>query len=156
MTEGTAGPKKGQCEEGGIAASMMQMLWVSWGSRDGVSHECMHAYMEVHVNLLWRRYWNDPGSAERASSPLPLNLVLWRRYWNDPEMLSKLGKAMGGTFDFPGLMGAAPGEEGAGAEAEGEEEGEEEETLHAAASAGEGGEARGGRQAKRERQGRYC
>ena len=55
------------------------------------------------------------------------------RYWNDPEMLSKLGKAMGGTFDFPGLIG------GAGSEAteEGAEEEEEEETLHAAASAGE-------------------
>ena len=78
-------------------------------------------------------------------SPPTLNPVLWRRYWNDPEMLSKLGKAMGGTFDFPGLMGAAPGEEGAGAEAEGEEEGEEEETLHAAASAGQEGEGGGRR-----------
>ncbi len=49
-------------------------------------------------------------------------------------MLSKLGKAMGGTFDFPGLMGGAgTGEEEA--EVEGEEA-EEEATLHSAASAG--------------------
>ena len=48
------------------------------------------------------------------------------RYWNDPEVLAKLGRAMGNTFDMPN-MGI------------GEEQGEEEdpETLVAAASAGE-------------------
>ena len=50
-------------------------------------------------------------------------------------MMQKLGKAMGGNFDFPGMLGAGAG--GDVAEAEEEEEEEEEETLHAAASAGE-------------------
>lgn len=53
--------------------------------------------------------------------------------WNNPEVLSKLGKAMGGVFDFAGALEG--GEEGA---EEGEEgEGEGEETVHGAASAGE-------------------
>lgn len=44
-------------------------------------------------------------------------------------MLAKLGKAMGGAFEFPTLEGeAAEGEEG--------EEEEVEATVHAAASAG--------------------
>lgn len=51
------------------------------------------------------------------------------RYWNDPEVLSKLGKAMGGAFQLPG----AEGEE---EEAE-EEEGEP--TVLSTASAGDYG-----------------
>ena len=53
-------------------------------------------------------------------------------------MLTKLGKAMGPSFQFPGL-GGIPGAEGETEEGEAEEEaGEEaeEDTLHAAASAG--------------------
>jgi hypothetical protein len=56
------------------------------------------------------------------------------RYWNDPEVLSKLGKAMGGSFDLPGMLGAAPLE--APAEEEEAEEEEGEDTLHSTASAG--------------------
>ena len=53
-------------------------------------------------------------------------------------MMSKLGKAMGGTFDFAGMLGGAPGSatDGDAAENATEEGEEEEETLHAAASAG--------------------
>ena len=61
------------------------------------------------------------------------------RYWNDPEMMSKLGKAMGGTFDFAGMLGGAPGiatDGDTGTERATEEEEAEEETLHGAASAG--------------------
>eukprot|EP00983_Pelagomonas_calceolata_P025613 804043-Pelagomonas_calceolata.AAC.1 len=50
------------------------------------------------------------------------------RYWNDPEVLGKLGKAMGGSFDLP-----KPDEEQQEGEGEGEEE--EAETIVAAASA---------------------
>ncbi len=49
-------------------------------------------------------------------------------------MLSKLGKAMGGAFDFPGMLGGVPAE---GAEGEEEEEEEGEDTVHSAASAGD-------------------
>lgn len=52
--------------------------------------------------------------------------------WNNPEVLGKLGKAMGGVFDFEGALEA--GEAGEGEE---EEDGEVEETVHGAASAGE-------------------
>lgn len=57
------------------------------------------------------------------------------RYWNDPEMLSKLGRAMGPSFNFPGLTGAE-GAEGAEGEGENEDAEAEEENLHTAASAG--------------------
>lgn len=57
------------------------------------------------------------------------------KYWNDPEVLSKLGKAMGGSFDLPGMLGAAPLE--APAEEEEAEEEEGEDTLHSTASAGD-------------------
>lgn len=52
------------------------------------------------------------------------------KYWNDPEVLSKLGRAMGGALELP---------TGEGALAEGEEEEyeEEEATVHSAASAGD-------------------
>jgi len=53
------------------------------------------------------------------------------RYWNDPEVLGKLGKAMGGSFDLPNV--------GEGEEGEGEDKDEEDETIVAAASAGGGG-----------------
>uniref|UniRef100_A0A7S3QYD5 STI1/HOP DP domain-containing protein n=1 Tax=Dunaliella tertiolecta TaxID=3047 RepID=A0A7S3QYD5_DUNTE len=52
------------------------------------------------------------------------------KYWNDPEVLGKLGKAMGGSFDLP-----KPDEEQQEGEGEGEEE--EAETIVAAASAGD-------------------
>lgn len=50
-------------------------------------------------------------------------------------MLSKLGRAMGPSFNFPGLMGAE-GAEGAEGEGENEDAEAEEENLHTAASAG--------------------
>ncbi|GIL43221.1 hypothetical protein Vafri_1023 [Volvox africanus] len=54
------------------------------------------------------------------------------KMWNNPEVLSKLGKAMGGVFDFAGAL------EGGEEEGEGEEgDGAIEETVHAAASAGD-------------------
>jgi hypothetical protein len=53
--------------------------------------------------------------------------------WNNPEVLSKLGKAMGNVFEFPGALEAGEGEEGEGEEADGAVE----ETVHGAASAGE-------------------
>lgn len=58
------------------------------------------------------------------------------KYWNDPEVLSKLGKAMGGAFPMPPNIagGAAPAEEEAAEEAEGEEESP---SLHSAASNGD-------------------
>lgn len=56
-------------------------------------------------------------------------------------MLQKLGKAMGGTFDFAALAnGGAGATVPEGEEEEEEEEAAEEETLHAAASAGAAGE----------------
>lgn len=50
-------------------------------------------------------------------------------------MLSKLGRAMGPSFNFPGLTGAE-GAEGAEGEGENEDAEAEEENLHTAASAG--------------------
>ncbi len=44
--------------------------------------------------------------------------------WNNPDVLAKLGKAMGGVFDFGALEGAEEGEEG------------EEEEVRGAAGAG--------------------
>lgn len=58
------------------------------------------------------------------------------KYWNDPAIMAKLGKAMGGTFDFEALTGAAA--VGAGAAEEEEEEAEEaEDSVHSAASTGD-------------------
>ena len=53
------------------------------------------------------------------------HLPVLHRYWNDPDVLSKLGKAMGGAMDLPQT------EEG-----EEEEEVAEVATLHSTASAG--------------------
>lgn len=60
------------------------------------------------------------------------------RYWNDPEVLSKLGKAMGGDFPLagPGAVGVAAGAEGE-EEEEGEEADEDEPPLLTAASGGD-------------------
>lgn len=61
-----------------------------------------------------------------------ISILFPNRYWNNPDVLGKLGKAMGGSFDLPNVN-----EDGEDKEAEGEEEEEEEaETILAAASAG--------------------
>jgi hypothetical protein len=59
------------------------------------------------------------------------------RYWNDPNVLSKLGKAMGGAFETApaGDDAAADAAGGEGGEEEYEEY-EEELTVHSTASTG--------------------